>query len=174
MPAAIVELARIIRQCEGAGIVQAAIAMAYIAIDAMAYLSLPEGREVQGREDYVAWVDRYLKGHPDQTYEYRGIDVYGARCAYVHKFASEAAFHMQNPEAKFFAYTDGGRHLLNQAVHDRLVIIGTASFLNDVIHALDAFLADCQRDADLLRRVERRLPNVLVGRPLARLQPRAE
>lgn len=170
MAAAIVELARIIKQCESAGIIQAAVAMAYIAMDAMTYLSLPEGREVQGKEDYVAWVNQYLKGHPDQPYKYRGIDVYGARCAYVHNFSSEADFHLRNHDAKYFAYTDGGRHLQDQAAHDRLVLIGTASFLNDVILALDSFLDDCQNNGDLRRRVERRLPNVLVGRPLARME----
>jgi hypothetical protein len=165
---AIVELARIIRDCEKAGLTQAALAMAYVAMDAMAYLALPDGRDRQEGADYVAWVDRYLKGHPDQAYQYRGTDVYGARCAYLHNFSSQATFHERNPDTKYFAYTDGGRHLLDPAAHDRLVLIGAASFLNDVVCALDAFLGDCANDADLRRRVEQRSPHLLVGRPIKR------
>jgi hypothetical protein len=150
-----------IRRCEAAGATTAAVAMAYIAIDTMAFLGLPADRDKQTRADCIAWVDAYLRGHPDQAYQYRGMDVYGARCAVLHAFGSEVDFHQQYPDAKRFGYHDGGEHRYDPAVDERLVIIGTASFINDVVAAVGQFVQTCQVDAELRARVEPRLPQLL-------------
>lgn len=50
-----------IKKCETAGATTGAVAMAFICIDTMAFLSLPVGRDKQGRADFIAWVDTYLK-----------------------------------------------------------------------------------------------------------------
>jgi hypothetical protein len=83
----------------------------------------------------------------------------------LHAFGAEADFHQRNPDAKKFAYHDGGRHAYDESVDKRLVIIGTASFLNDIVHAVEAFLRACQNDAALRQRVEARLPRVLANFP---------
>jgi hypothetical protein len=64
--------------CEKAGATTAALVLAFVCIDTMAYLALPTRRETQERSDFINWVDTYLKSHPDQPYQYRGVDVYGA------------------------------------------------------------------------------------------------
>lgn len=97
----------------------------------------------------------------------RGLDVYGARCAILHAFGSEVNFHQQNPDAKIFGYHDGGKHALDTQVSERLVIIGTASFLNDVVLAVEAFLKACETDLYLRARAEGRLPKVLANFPIA-------
>ena len=150
-----------IKTCEEAGATTSAVAMAFVCIDTMAYLSLPADRETQGEADFIAWVDAHLKGHKDQPYQYRGLDVYGARCAVLHAFGSESNFHEKNNDAKRFGYHGGGKHGFDPEVDERLVIIGTASFLNDVVHAVTSFLDSCKNDADLRARVEKRLPRVL-------------
>jgi hypothetical protein len=142
-----------IKRCEGAGATTAAVAMAFVCIDTMAFLALPQGRDKQGRTDFIAWVDAYVKGHEDQPYQYRGLDVYGARCALLHAFGSEADYH------------DGGKHAYDPAQDEHLVIIGTASFLNDIVHAVGAFCEACKADQDLRVRVESRLPKVLATFP---------
>lgn len=155
-----------IKRCEATGATTAAVAMAFVCIDTLAFLSLPEGTEKQGRTDFIAWVDTYLKGHESQPYQYRGLDVYGARCALLHAFGSEADYHQKYPDAKRFGYHDGGKHAYDPAVDDHLVIIGTASFLNDVIHAVGAFCEACKADGELRARVESRLPRVLATFPV--------
>lgn len=156
-----------IKKCEQAGATTASVAMAYVCIDTMAFLSLPVAREVQGKGDFTAWVDTYLTGHEDQPYKYRGIDVYGARCALLHAFGSDADFHEKNPDARKFGYHDGGMHAYDPAVDDHLVIIGTSSLINDVLHAVTAFMEACKADADLRQRVEGRLHKVLASFPFA-------
>lgn len=155
-----------IKRCEATGATTAAVAMAFVCIDTLAFLSLPAGTEKQGRTDFIAWVDAYLKGHENQPYQYRGLDVYGARCALLHAFGSEADYHQKYPDAKRFGYHDGGKHAYDPAVDDHLVIIGTASFLNDVIHAVGAFCEACKADGELRARVESRLPKVLATFPV--------
>ena len=103
-----------IKLCERAGATSSAVVMAFVCMDTMAYLSLPADREKQSKADFIAWVNSYLKGHEDQPYQYRGLDVYGARCSMLHAFGSDSDFHETNRDAKRFGYHDGGKH-----AHDR-------------------------------------------------------
>lgn len=161
MWAGITGLVKELKRCEAAGVTTAALVLAYVCIDTMAYLSLPLDKSEQTRHDFITWVDAYLKGHPDQPYQYRGIDVYAARCGVLHAFSSEAERHRKDPDVRVFGYHDGGKHMVDPAKAPRLVLIGTASFLNDVVQAVEAFLKACQEDAALRARVETRLPKVL-------------
>jgi len=148
-----------------------AVVMAYICIDTMAFLSMPDGQEAQTRSDFIAWVDAYLKAHQDQLYQYRGIDVYAARCAVLHAFGSEADLHRKDPSIILFGYHDGGMHFYNPAIDPRLVIIGTAEFLNDVMIGVSSFLDACKTDQGLRARVEGRLPKVLATFPFPHTPP---
>ena len=160
-----------IKRCEATKATMAAVAMAYICIDTMAFLGMPENKEAQSRDDFIDWVNTYLKGHTDQPYQYSGKDVYAARCSVLHTFGSEAAFHRNDPNIKLFGYHNGGKHAYDAAIDKRLVIIGTASFLNDVILAVQAFLTDCKQDEALRSRVEQRLQKVLQVSPIFRAPP---
>ncbi len=156
-----------IARCEKAGAITASISMAYIAIDTMSFLSLPSDREVHYRADFIEWVEKYLKADSSQLYNYRGIDVYGARCALLHAFGSGSDFHVKFPDAKIYGYHDGGKHGYDPNLKDKLVLIGVPSFLNDLRKAIAKFIEDCIGDADLLKRVEARLPKVLVVFPFS-------
>lgn len=46
-----------IKHCQDAGATTAAMAMAFICMDTMAFLSLSADRTKQGRSDFIAWVD---------------------------------------------------------------------------------------------------------------------
>tara|TARA_E500000318_G_C3564436_1_gene215005 strand:- start:510 stop:1073 length:564 start_codon:yes stop_codon:yes gene_type:complete len=155
-----------IKRCEAAGVTVAGVAMAYICIDAMAYLSIPEGQKTQTKTDFISWTNKYLEADPEQIYQYAGDDVYAARCALLHTFAAEAERHHKDQNLKIFGYHDGGRHMFDQSKHPRLVLIGTASFLNDVALAVDKFMKSCQHDSSLRQRVESRLPSLLKMLPL--------
>jgi hypothetical protein len=159
-----------LKKCEQAGAWHACILQIFAYIDALAFLNMPSGQNTATRQDYFNWVDCYLKAHPEQTYRYSGPDVYGARCATLHKFSSEGDFHQRNPDAKIFGYHDGGRHMLDSAINPRLVLIGLASFIDDFIQAVVGMLKAMQlRIADESERkvIERRLANVLQIMPLS-------
>lgn len=44
-----------IKKCERVGATTAAVAMAYICIDTMAFLALPAGKEKQGPNEFIEW-----------------------------------------------------------------------------------------------------------------------
>lgn len=127
-------------RCEKAGATTACVMQIYVYIDALAYLGMPINRTKNTKVDFIDWVDSHLKAEAIQPYQYRGIDVYGARCAVLHTFGSEADFHQQNPTAIMFGYTDGGRHYFDQAVNPKLAIIGTASLITDFVAAVGSFI----------------------------------
>ena len=166
---AIIGIIAEIKHCEAAGATIAAVTMAYVCIDTMAYLSMPAGQTSQTRSDFIAWVNTYLKGHPDQPYEYDGLDVYAARCSLLHAFSAEADLHRRDQNIRKFGYHDGGQHAFNPEVSPNLVIIGTASFLNDVVIAVESFIKACQQDNELRQLVESRLPAVYPTMPFPQL-----
>ncbi len=157
----IIGLVNEIKTTEKAGALTSAVAMSYVLIDTLTYLGLPAGQKRQGKKDFVDWVNVYLKAHEDQPYKYDGLDVYGARCAMLHVYAAEASFHEENPDTKVFGYHDGGKHMVSPDGDTRLVLIGTASYINDIVTAARSFLEHCKKDDCLRKRVESRLPGVL-------------
>ena len=153
-----------LKRCEAADAKMAAALMVFVGIDTMAFLGLPAGQNAQRKDHYVEWADRYMKAHDDQTYSYRGLDLYAARCSALHCFTAEADFHQRFPGAMRYVFSDGGRH--HQSVESRLVVIGLLSLINDFVLAVDAFLRDIQNDAALRARVETRLPKIYAKRPI--------
>ena len=158
----LVQMGKELKRTHSAGLLSATLAFAYVCIDTMSYLSLPSEKSQQERSDFIAWVDTYLKGEPSQPYQYRGLDVYAARCAVLHAFSAEAELQRRDPGVRLFGYHDGGHH----ESHPHLVLIGIASFVNDIVGATEAFLVACQNDADLRARVEPRLVKVLQTFPI--------
>jgi hypothetical protein len=147
-----------IKKCEKANATIAAIALTYILIDTLAFLAMPEAQPSQTKNDFIAWANKYVKGATEQPYQYDGRDVYAARCSLLHAFSAEADLHRKNPDIKKFGYHAGDIHAFDKNISQNLVIIGTASLINDVLFGVGSFLEDCKRDPALKARVECRLP----------------
>jgi len=162
---AIIYLVSELKRCDENGIITASLAMAYICIDALANLARPLNKQRVTRSDFKEWVDTYLKTHPEQPYHYRGKDVYAARCALLHTYGSEVELHEEDPDTIIFGYHNGGKHQYNPDINRGLAIIGTKSFINDVIIAAESFLENCRNDASLRHRVESRLNKFLKAFP---------
>ncbi len=153
------------KRCDEAGLTTASLAMAFICIDSIANLSRPAGNKWVTRSDFKNWVELHLKGHPEQPYQYRGKDVYAARCAFLHTYGSKAKLHEEDPDILKYGYHNGGKHNFNPKVAPGMVLIGTKSFINDIVHAVESFLEQCKTDTTLRKRVESRLVHFLRTRP---------
>ena len=149
------------KRCDESGLITASVAMAFVCIDSLANLGRPEDKARVTRSDFKGWVDEHLKGHTDQPYQYRGMDVYAARCAFLHTYGSESELHQEEPSTIKFGYHDGGMHQYNPEIDPSFVIIGTRSFTNDVAQAVGSFLNKCRSDSFLRNRVEQRLDGFL-------------
>ena len=156
-----------IKRCEKTGAIMAAVSLCYVCIDTMAFLSMPANRTNTKKGDFIQWVDTYLKQHPDQPYNYRGIDVYAARCALLHTWGAEAELHRNDSSVTMFGYSDGGLHAYNPDVSDRLVIIGAVSLINDVMIGVETFLKTALEDEELRERLESRADKVMTVFPFS-------
>ncbi|EHZ2656839.1 hypothetical protein K5N43_004283 [Vibrio vulnificus] len=162
----LVQMADELRKCDDLGLINASITLCFVYIDTLSSLSRPLNVAIGSRKYFCDWVDRYLKAHEDQPYQYVGSHVYAARCAFLHAHSSEALLHEKNSDIPMFAYCDGGRHYFEPTVDNRMVIIGTRSFVNDVINAMSDFMDECGNDINLKARVQSRLGGVLQKRPM--------
>ena len=163
----IVQLITEIEKCKSAGLHLAALALCYLAIDLMTFLCMPIGKKNTDKHEFITWVDRYLRAHADQPYQYSGLDVYAARCSYLHTFTSEAELHRKDKSVKMFGYHDGGMHAAYPATQENFVIIGMASFINDTIIAISNCMQELRADTNLRARAESRLPMVFQVLPIA-------
>lgn len=159
--AAVMGILEEIRKCQDAGATTATAIMVYVAIDVMAFLSMPCGQAKQTRQDFIAWVDQYLQAAPGSTYQYDGRDLYGARCALVHNYSIAVDYHEQNDDVKRFGYHDGGPHAYNPDIDMRLVIIGINSLVHDFHNAVHGFVQAMIADVALRQRVATRIPQIV-------------
>lgn len=164
----LVHMADEIKQCDKNNITTASIAMSYICIDALANLSRPAEKAKATRKDFIDWANTYLSAHPDQPYQYRGKDIYAARCALLHNFSAEAELHEDDLDTIKFCYHDGGKHYFDPEVDPGLVLIGAKSFTNDVINGIGKFMDACGADPGLMGLVEPRLDKVFNKVPAPR------
>lgn len=70
------------KECFGSAVI-----LILSAIDAMAYLAMPEDQEDVTRMDFIQWAEKYIRFPNDQL---PGADLYGARCAMLHAYGSQS------------------------------------------------------------------------------------
>jgi len=129
-------------------------------MDAMAFLSMPEGKQKVGRSDFKAWVKKYLETDSVQPYQYNEDDLYGARCGIVHTHGVKSGLTREN-KCKTIVYKPNClKHFYDPAKHPDLVVLGVDLFIRDFYDAICKFLADIEEDDNLRKRVEKRLPNL--------------
>lgn len=150
----ILDLYQEVSKAQGADALMAALAMIYVGIDTMAWLSLPIGCDEVNRTHFYDWVNTYFKADAAQPYQYVGIDVYAARCALLHKYGSIAKLHQQPNPPKTFGYLDNGSH---RADDGQLVMISIAVLIRDFGRAITAYLQAIQLDANLKVRIDSRI-----------------
>ena len=138
-----------------------AVLLTYCAVDAMAFLSMPEGKQKVGRSDFKNWVKKYMTTDSAQPYQYDEEDLYGARCGIVHTYGAESDLSRKNKYKPNCL-----NHFYDPAKQSDLVVLGVDLFIRDFYDAVDKFLADIEKDENLRMRVEARLPSLFhIKRP---------
>ena len=144
-----------------------AVLLTYCGIDAMSFLSMPPSKTKVNRHDFIAWVEKYMRADSGQPYQYRGIDLYGARCGIVHNYGVESDLSKKGL-CKIFAYKPNClAHFYDAIKHPEMVVLGIELFIRDFYDAVERFLADIEKYDELRQRVERRLPYLFRIRKVA-------
>lgn len=120
----------------------------FVAIDAFSFLAMPSEQSKNDKNDFMRWVDKYLKTEQEQPYQYVGKDFYGARCATLHAFSAESDYAKQN-DCKIFGYHDGSEHYLNNSVNKNLVMLSVPRLIDNFKHAVVNFSQDILNDSTL-------------------------
>jgi len=137
-----------------------AVLLTYCAMDAMAFLSMPAGKQKVGRSDFKNWIEKYMKTDPAQPYQYDKEDLYGARCGIVHTYGAESDLSKENKCKKIVYKPNCLNHFYDPAKHPDLVVLGVDLFIRDFYDAVDNFLAEIERDESLRKCVQYRLPSL--------------
>lgn len=150
-----------IKKVRDSGVLAGTVILILSAIDAMGYLSMPLKQKDVHRNDYIKWVDEYMKTDEEQPYQYRGIDMYGARCGIIHRYGVESSLSEQE-KCKVFAYNNGSKHYYNPAIDKKLVILSIRRLSNDFFKAIEKFLHAAQTDAALKARIDSRILKLFI------------
>ena len=128
-----------------------AVILILSAIDAMAYLSMPEGQQDVTKSDFVKWAERYLQfpGNEQLT----GLDLYGARCAMLHSYGSRSRI-SQKGECRMVGYMDRSNPPIryNPSVSTDLVLVAVPALRDALFQGIDRFLIDVYKNADSIER----------------------
>jgi hypothetical protein len=142
-----------------AGALFPALTSIFSLMDTMAYLYTEQ--EKQNRTDFINWVDKYLKTSDDQTYQYTGKDMYGARCGLLHSLVARSDY-VEQESCKLYAYdTKIQNHEINslrvkQEHRDRHIIISVWRLFLDLENAINNFFDDISKNSSLKIRVDAR------------------
>ena|SRR3990172_563770 len=115
------------------------------AIDAMAYLSTPDGQEDVTKTDFIDWVDRYIRfpGAEQLT----GADLYGARCAMLHSYGVASRMSREG-KCRMIGYMDISNPPIryNPTVSKELVLVSLPALKTALFDGMDRFLVDVYKD----------------------------
>jgi hypothetical protein len=148
------------------GHISASLILTYSAIDCMASLIMPEEQKEVTGSDFKKWVDIYMKTDPVQSYQYRGVDLWGARCGLVHRYSPYSNV-IEREGCKVFQYHDGGNHIYNPSINESVVMISAPRLINDFYEGMRAFLKNLIEDDKLREKAGRRIGNLFRVLPYA-------
>ncbi len=161
LPKPLLDIGESLKCCFDNGHYVATLILIYTYIDALASLIMSPDKKEVSRQDFIFWVEKYMKTDPSQSYQYKGIDLWGARCGLVHRYSPSSKY-SDNGTCKLFAYTTEKDHKYNPDIDANLVLISIPRFFRDFIGAIKNFLDDLISNDNLRRRAESRFKDFFV------------
>jgi len=97
-----------------------------------------------------------MEADQDQSYQYEGKDLWGARCGLVHRYSPHSDL-SERSECKVFQYHNGGNHIYDRSISENVVMISAPRLIRDFYGAMTVFLKDLIEDEKLREKVNRRI-----------------
>jgi len=141
-----------------------ALILIYTGIDAMANLDRPAQAQEVRPEDYIRWVDRYIK--ISSEVKITAEEFYSARCAVLHTYGVESRSTLCRGIRKLI-YMVGGKPPVrfDPSVNEHLVLLDILAFAEAFFAGLDQFLISVFADAKRRPIVEARLQQLICVYP---------
>lgn len=133
-----------------------AVVLIYAGIDAMAYLSMPEGNNDVTREDFVQWVNTYLEFQ--SVNRVSGLELYGARCGMVHKYGVFSRLSRRG-QVRVIGYVDEAQEdvMIDETGESSLVLISIRGFAFAFRNAIQRFIDEGSKDDEKRSLIRRRI-----------------
>jgi hypothetical protein len=157
------------KECFGSAVI-----LVLSAIDAMAYLAMPDDHEDVTRKDFIQWAEKYIRF---PSGELPGADLYGARCAMLHTYGAHSKMSREG-ECRAILWMSHSEPPIRTHVNTPgYVMVSIPTLQNSLFDGINRFLIDVFREpnSDRAKLINRRL-NKLVQKMDAEevLNPNAE
>lgn len=143
----------------------AVLILVYAGIDTMANLARPEHQAEVQPNDFIAWVDQYLKIEAEE--EISGEEWYSARCSVLHTYGVESR-RTRSGSARMLGYMAGGAPPIryDPEVNRGLVLVDCVALAEGFFKGLDSFMVDLFADSDKRELSENRLKKLFITIPV--------
>jgi hypothetical protein len=122
----------------------AAVILIYAGIDAMAFLGMPSSHEDVTRDDFIAWVDRFIY-FPCKE-QVSGLEFYGARCGMLHNYSAFSRLSREG-KCRIIGYVDESvPEVMTAAEVPHLVLVSIVALAQAFSVGVDAFLNEISKD----------------------------
>ncbi len=119
----------------------------YAAIDSLAMLGLPEGKEGFTRKDYAAWCDKYLRFNNKE--KVKGLEWFAARCGLLHNYTAESKLSKDGKVRMVVYYGGEGPDIIYRPEEsENLVVVRIEGLVDAFCKALDIFVVDLYATRD--------------------------
>jgi hypothetical protein len=117
------------------------------AMDAMAFLVMPEAQDDVIKTDFIKWTEKYIRfpGAEQLT----GADLYGARCAMVHSYGVRSRMSRRG-ECRMLGYVNccDPPIQFNPDVSKEVVLVSLEGLRDALFTGIDRFLIDVYKNRD--------------------------
>lgn len=136
-------------------------------IDSMAFLNMPASQTDVKKNDFMGWVDRYMK-FPCKE-KLTGADLYGARCAMLHTYGTVSKM-SRNGQCRMVGYMSEAipEIRFNPTVNDKLVLVSVLALAEAFYKGIDEFLVDLFTNKEKAKVAEDRLKRFIQELPAAK------
>jgi len=127
-------------ECEASAVI-----LILAAIDAMAYLAMPEYQEDVRSNDFIKWADEYI--HFPGMAQLKGADLYGARCAMLHSFGARSKMSRKG-HCRIILWLDNAVPpvIFNPKVHPQYVMVSIVALKDALFEGMDRFLINLYKN----------------------------
>ena len=141
-----------------------AVILIYTGIDAMAYISMREDKEDVARQDFIDWVDTYIR-FPCES-QITGLDAYGARCGMLHNYSVFSKITREG-KCRKLAYVDQSlpEVIYDPSISESLAVVSIRGLAQAFFNGIDKCLIDIFTHKQRAKLAEDRLKGMTLCMP---------
>jgi hypothetical protein len=153
-------MAKGIKACLDEQCLVSAVALIYSCVDSVSALTRDDPAQDTSINEFTTWVERYLL--PNSSLRCNAIDIYAARCGVLHNYGHDSRKRREGKALPLvYEWRDGPKADADVPLPKKAEVIVVEELELALTKALNAFLEDVDECADLAKRVNTNLQELL-------------